>query len=63
MESRMCKTCVYAHPIKGSEWVECRRYPPVGASSTRSGFPTSPEDAWCGEFKRLIAKVAITERA
>jgi hypothetical protein len=62
MESRSCEKCTYAFPITGSDWVECRRYPPIEATSTRSGFPTSPLKGWCGEYKLHIVKVNITER-
>jgi hypothetical protein len=62
MESRSCAQCTYAMPIKGSDWVECRRYPPTGASTTNTGFPTSPVNGWCGEYKLHTVKVNITER-
>lgn len=62
MGNKSCINCEYAMPIKGSDWVECRRYPPVGSTTTYSGFPTSPVDGWCGEFKKHIVSVQVTER-
>lgn len=62
MESRSCATCTYAMPISGSDWVECRRNPPTNASTTKSGFPTSPLDGWCGEYKKHVVSVQLSER-
>jgi hypothetical protein len=61
MASKSCLTCVHAYPIPGTDWVECRRFPPIDASSTKSGFPTAHNDAWCGEFKLQIPAVKVTE--
>jgi hypothetical protein len=62
MVTKSCITCEFAMPISGSDWVECRRYPPVGSSTTSSGFPTSPIKGWCGEFKKHHVSVQVTER-
>jgi hypothetical protein len=62
MESRECSTCHFSKEIKGSDWVECRRYPPTGASSSISGFPTSPRDGWCGEYVEGVVVTRYRKR-
>ena len=62
MDNKSCAICTHAMPISGSDWVECRKYPPTGSKATPSGFPLSLLTSWCGEFKKHIVSVQITER-
>ena len=41
MDNKSCAVCTHAMPINGSDWVECRKYPPTGTADTLSGFPLS----------------------
>lgn len=54
MEHRSCENCVFSFDIPYSDYVECRRMPPINATVTKTGFPTTPKDAWCGEFNKKI---------
>lgn len=54
MGPRECASCHYSHELPGSNWVECRRYPPTNSSSSTSGFPTAQRTAWCGEYLEAV---------
>lgn len=46
MAIKCCADCVYGVSKTWTSYVECHRFPPL-----KDGFPTSPKDSWCGEFK------------